>query len=257
MLRKFYHKTHAWLTGYYNLLLFFLILLFIFRPYDRGPLYYGVWKFLLTCVLLTAIFNCNHNRQVKVIASILAIPTMILSWVNPSAVHTLIFPIDALLTIIFMIICTSSIIYDVVVRARVTLETLRGVVCAYFMVAFAFGYIYYLIEYLVPGTFHFSNRTVSVGFFSQFLSEMLYFSFITLLTIGYGDITSIKDIGQTASVIEGIFGQFYIAILVARLVGVYSFYSNNRLLRQLESDITEIEHRRKPPHDTKDASAAS
>ncbi len=66
---------------------------------------------------------------------------------------------------------------------------------------------------------------------------MLYLSFITLLTIGFGDIVPIRDMGQTAVVLEGIIGQFYIAILVSRLVGIYSFNSNKRLLETLEKDI--------------------
>ena len=54
----------------------------------------------------------------------------------------------------------------------------------------------------------------------------MYFSFVTLLTIGYGDITALKDLAQTCSILEGIAGQFYIAILVSRLVAVYSFYEH-------------------------------
>lgn len=240
MARTFISISQRFIAGYYNLLLLFLILLFALRPYDRGPTYHNIWKFLLTTVLLSAIFNCNHNRLVKISASILAIPVVLLSWLSQLSQPVYpIFFLNATLTIIFMIICTSSIIYDVVLRARVTLETLKGVVCAYFMVAFAFAYIYFLIEYLVPNTFQFSNRAIVPTFFTQFLSEMLYFSFVTLLTIGYGDITALKDIGQTATVIEGIFGQFYIAILVSRLVGVYSMYSNEKFLKDLEKDLAQ------------------
>ena len=72
---------------------------------------------------------------------------------------------------------------------------------------------------------------------------MLYFSFITLLTIGYGDIVAIKDVGQTATVIEGIIGQFYVAILVARLVAVYSFYSDKRLIRAIEKGVNDKKKR--------------
>jgi hypothetical protein len=168
----------------------------------------------------------------------LAIPVVVLSWLTRTVEPDYFIIIsNAFLTIVFMAICTGSILYDVVLRAKVTLETLKGVICAYFLVAFAFAYIYVLIEYIVPGTFHFSNRSVLPEFFTQFLSEMLYYSFITLLAIGYGDITAVRDIGQTASVIEGIFGQFYIAILVSRLVGVYSMYSNEKLLNDLEKDL--------------------
>jgi hypothetical protein len=60
---------------------------------------------------------------------------------------------------------------------------------------------------------------------------MLYFSFVTLLTIGYGDIIPVNDIAQTAVVFEGMIGQFYVAILVARLVSLYSLSDQLRILQ--------------------------
>ena len=59
---------------------------------------------------------------------------------------------------------------------------------------------------------------------------MMYFSFVTLITIGFGDITPLKDISQTVVILEGIVGQFYVAILVARIVSVYAFYADKELL---------------------------
>lgn len=239
MVKKWAIALHRWVSGYYTFLLLSLLCLFIFRPYDRSSLYLGIWKFFLTAVFFSAIFNCNHKPKTKLIAIILAIPAVILSWANLFHPQETLFVGNAIDTIAFMLICTGSILYDVVLRAKVTLETLRGVVCAYFMVAFAFAYIYYLIEYIHPGSFHLPNREVAVSSYIHYISEMLYFSFVTLLTIGYGDITALVDIGQTVCVIEGIIGQFYIAILVSRLVSVYSFYSDRRLLRILRTEISQ------------------
>ncbi|MBS0651185.1 MAG: two pore domain potassium channel family protein [Verrucomicrobia bacterium] len=199
-------------------------------------MYVAIWKLFLAGTILSSIFNCHHKRIVKWIASLLAVPSVVLSWLNLAHPSEPVFVANAVLTILFMFVCVTSILYDVVLRAHVTLETLRGVICAYFMVAFAFAYVYFLLEYLVPGTFMFAQGEVSVFSFTRFISEMLYFSFITLLTIGYGDIVAVKDVGQTVTVLEGIIGQFYVAILVARLVSVYSFYSDKRLIRALERD---------------------
>ncbi len=110
-------------------------------------------KLLLTGVFLSAIFNVNHSAVVKAITAALAVPTIIFSWLDLAHPTSLYFIGNASLTAIFMLITTCSILYDVILRARVTLETLRGVVCAYFMVAFAFAHIYYLIEYINPGIF--------------------------------------------------------------------------------------------------------
>jgi voltage-gated potassium channel Kch len=194
----------------------------------------GIWKLLLAGTILSSIFNCHHRPIIKWIASCLAVPSVVLSWVNFVHPSEILFAGNAICTVLFMFVSVGSILYDVVLRAHVTLETLRGVICAYFMVAFAFAYVYYLIESIFPGTFQFAQGEIPLASFTYYISEMLYFSFVTLLTIGYGDIVAIKDVGQTATVLEGVIGQFYVAILVARLVSVYSFYSDKRLIRALE-----------------------
>lgn len=67
----------------------------------------------------------------------------------------------------------------------------------------------------------------------HFFSNMLYFSFVTLLTMGYGDIVPTKQWGETVAVLEAIIGQFYIAILVARIISVYSFMSGKKFIKTM------------------------
>ena len=235
---KLWKRLTHFFSGYYSLLLIFLFLLFILRPYDRGFVYLSIWKGCLTLVFFLSIFNVKHHRGVRTLAIILGIPTFVLTWGNFLDHHQTILTLNVFITVLFIGCIATSILYDVIKRARVTMETLRGVICAYFMVAFMFAYLYCFVELLMPGTIHFTTtHVVQITNYTHFLSEMLYFSFITLLTIGYGDITAALDVGQTVAVIEGIIGQFYIAILVARLVSVYSFYSDKKLIKNIEKDL--------------------
>lgn len=228
---------HRFFTANYNVLLMLLFLLFVSRPYEYHELYVGIWKTFLTATLIVAIFNCDHQRVTKMIISILAIPTLICSWMALVYQTIPFLIVTGALTALFMLICAGSILYHVVLGARVTIETLRGVICAYFLVAFIFGYVYLLMEYISPGTFLIRGEVLPILPQTRFFSNMLYFSFITLLTVGFGDIVAVKEWGQTAVVIEGIVGQFYIAILVARLVSVYSLLSDKLLLQKLEKDL--------------------
>ena len=214
------------MSGYFTQLLISLILLFIFRPYDRGGVYMAIWQFFLVVVFLSAIFNCDHSKRIKIVSACFAVPALIFQWINlafHSETLTLLF---LFLSIIFIFITTTSIIKQVVINARVRLETLKGVVCAYFMVAFGFSFAYFFISLLLPQSFHFSNLNPELLSHSHLLSEMMYFSFVTLLCIGYGDVIAIRDVGQTLAILEGIIGQFYIAILVSRLVAIYSFFEH-------------------------------
>ena len=213
-------------SGYFTQLLFSLILLFIFRPYDRGPIYLAIWEFLLILVFASAIFNWDHSKKIKGISICLAIPALIFEWLNllyPQKAFILLFLV---FMIVFVFVTTGSIIKRVVINARVRLETLKGVVCAYFMVAIGFSFTYLLIDLISPGSFHFSNVDPTIISHSHYLSELMYFSFVTLLCIGYGDIIAVEDVAQTFAILEGIIGQFYIAILVSRLVAVYSFFEH-------------------------------
>ncbi len=203
---------------YYNLLLICLILIFIFRPFNASITYLGIWKVLLTGTILAAVFNCKRSRINKIVEVVVAFPAILFCWLDIFFPLSWVSVTGIIFNVLFTLIATMTIIHDVLVRSRVTAETLKGVICAYFLVAVAFAYIFWLIEYFDPGSFFISPPHPQFDYYTQYLSELIYFSFVTLLTIGYGDIVAIKQIGQTAVILEGIIGQFYIAILVAGLI---------------------------------------
>ncbi|MCH9630703.1 MAG: hypothetical protein S4CHLAM37_07070 [Chlamydiia bacterium] len=221
----------AFCSRYFNLLLIFLILLFLFRPYNRSFIYIGIWQFCFIGVFLTSIFNCRHHRTTKAIAAIIAVPALFCNWFAHFYMITSLELTHLILTFIFICICAGSIISRVILNAKVTLETLRGVVCVYFMIAFGFSYLYLLIEYWIPGSFYFIEGFIKLPSdtilnHNHILSESIFYSFVTLLTIGFGNIHAVSDAAQTATILEGMLGQFYIAILVSRIISVYSFYSH-------------------------------
>jgi len=86
-----------------------------------------------------------------------------------------------------------------------------------------------VLYYLQPNAFSFvSSPTSSAPSMSQIFPVMIYFSLTTISTIGFGDITPLTLQARYAAVAEGITGQFYLAILVARLVGLYMMAEQNR-----------------------------
>ncbi len=219
-------KVRHFFSGYFSELLLFVLLLFIFRPVSDEPVYIGIWKFFFTLVFLGAIFNCHHPRPIKITALCLGLPAMGLTWFSEFMHNTpILFLASNFITLIFLLLVTASVLYQVVLGAKVTLDTLRGAICAYFLMAFSFSFIYVIIEIIHPGSFHIPQLTGSVHY-HYYLSQMMYFSFQTILAIGYGDITASGSNGQTFAILEAILGQFYIGIIVARLVSVYSYYQD-------------------------------
>ena len=84
----------------------------------------------------------------------------------------------------------------------------------YLLAGIYFGLSYWVLERMIPGTF------TAAAPFSQ--TSAIYFSFVTLATLGYGDIAPRGDIARGLAIIEGIGGQLFLAVLVARLVSLYS-----------------------------------
>lgn len=225
MLKKWIRKGKKFFWGEYNLLLLFLFFLFVFRPSSRGDTYLVLWQLVFAGVLVAAVFNYRHQKAMRIASALLAGPAIVLNWMSLYYESPLIIGLFLLVSFLFILLIALAIVNQVVLHAKVTLSTLRGVVCAYFLLGFSFAFGYALIEFWQPGSFNSVLPEPLAWAHTHYLSEMMYFSFITLLTIGYGDVTAATDPGRTLAVIEGTIGQFYIAILVARIVAVYSIYS--------------------------------
>ena len=116
--------------------------------------------------------------------------------------------------LIFYLLFIHAILYDVVRAETVTYDTFCGAVCAYFMLGIFFSSIYALIEYFTPGAF--DNINTIDGKIKSF--DLLYFSFMTLTTVGYGDIAPVSSNAKSFVMLEGVTGVFYIGILVSHLV---------------------------------------
>ena len=122
-------------------------------------------------------------------------------------------------TSLFLFWVCGLLLGDIILRShKVTLDLLLGAVNVYLMIAVGFAFTYSLIEHLQPGAFTGLEELVNT---SDRVLYFLYFSFITISTLGYGDISPLTQHGMTVAYVEAVFGQFYLAILVARLVAIY------------------------------------
>lgn len=118
--------------------------------------------------------------------------------------------------ILFFAVGIVVSVYQVfVVRKGVNFNKIVGAVCIYIFIALLWTILFQSLEYLFPGSFN----GITSGLRHEHFNEFLYFSFVTLTTLGYGDITPAAPLAKALVIIEVIVGVFYIAILVAALVG--------------------------------------
>jgi hypothetical protein len=111
-----------------------------------------------------------------------------------------------------MAVGPPGIVRRVFEHDRITAQLVLAGLCAYLQVGFAFAFTFGALDSALSGSFC-AQGEVS-GFF-----DYVYFSFVTLTTVGYGDLTVAGDVGRALAVLEIIIGQIFLVVLVAYLVG--------------------------------------
>ncbi len=119
--------------------------------------------------------------------------------------------------IVFLGFVTTVFIRTVLSDATVTADTLAGAVSVYLLVGIIYGLAYGLIEQLTPGAF---RDTVQPGRVLH-PSEFIFFSFVTLTTVGYGDIIPWGGHARSLVILEAVTGIMYPAVLIGRLIGLH------------------------------------
>ena len=202
-------------------LLIALVVLLVSAPFveelEGGGLILSV---LFSLVLLAAVVAVADRKRTFAIAIVLAVPAIIARWINffrPDLVHAAVFLVCALLLLAYVI---GHLLHFVLRAPVVTVEVLCASIAAYLMLGLMWTVAYWLVDQLTPGgafSFNTERGSHSMNGFTGF-----YFSFITLSTVGYGDITPVSQAARWLAAMEAMTGLLYVAVLIARLVSLYS-----------------------------------
>jgi hypothetical protein len=181
-------------------------------------------------VLLTAVFAIVLVAGVAVVdsgqrhlmtASILGAVQVVLTGVNAVSENSAVYPFLAggafAITAVLIVYCIYCVLRYVLQARFITLDQIYAGISVYLMLGLAFGCMYYLLVILNPGCFSVNTAKSGGG-----IPDLMYFSFVTLATLGYGDITPITKAARTMAEMEAIAGTLYIAVFMARLVSLRS-----------------------------------
>ncbi|MEZ4483294.1 MAG: potassium channel family protein [Syntrophotaleaceae bacterium] len=155
-------------------------------------------------------------KSQPIIASLLALPMLASYWAG------LLFPWPGLTTVG---LCSGALFFGYIIlvvlayvlRSQyVTQEVISGALVVYLLLGLLWTFLFTLVEHLNPGSFSFANTLGAENRFS-----FLYYSYVTLTTLGYGDITPLTQMSTALAVLEAIVGQIYLTVLIARLVGLH------------------------------------
>jgi hypothetical protein len=188
-----------------------------------GTMSNRVLNLVVLCALLAIVRTAWPSRQMTVLAAVLALVALLPTlgvWPDDSgpgiASHTA--------SLLFTTLVIAAILSQVLTTDYVTLDTVIGAAAVYVLIALLWGTIYAILEFWWPGSFTFpasfqtSGPTTLVPLMKDTI--ILYYSFETLTTLGFGDVLPATPPARFFSVAEALVGQLYLAILVARFVGL-------------------------------------
>lgn len=200
----------------------FLLLLFIalfIEPFVESYLVQGLSAIFLSLLLISGVAYLSPRPLLRRVASAVAFLAIVLRWLKEYLPNQGL----AIAASLLALVCLVSLTLVVLIRVfgdteEVTAARVRGAVAAYLLLGITWSVLYRLIDLCLPGAFSISAAT---GMTPQEHREgFAYFSFVTLTTLGYGDITAIHPIARMFVVFEALLGQLYPATLLARLVSL-------------------------------------
>ena len=226
MIRKHIHRArqgwHTWVDSDNSLaaLLFFLILYgFFVYPLageDGKTDTLAAWSF--SAVLVLGVLATTKHKGARLGMVVLAGLAFTSHWlhyfIREHAVHV----IAASASALFFLALSWLIIARVFRSGGITIYRIYGAIAVYLLLGILWGEFYILIYLFQPGSFYFDPAT---QFGEPPISELLYFSFTTLTTVGFGDIVPVHPVARSMATLEALVGQLYPAVLLARLVTLY------------------------------------
>ena len=183
----------------------------------------GVMRGLAVVVFSAALYAVMGRGRITIIAFVLGVPAILIHAINVAGYLESLQTLSLILGLVFLVFMTSVFVCSIVSDPSVTTDTLAGAVSAYMLMGITFGIAYSLINHLVPGAF---RDTLEPGkHLTQ--SDFTFFSFVTMTTVGYGDIVPSDAHARSVAMIEAVIGIMYPAVLISRLVGMHQSKRGN------------------------------
>jgi hypothetical protein len=167
--------------------------------------------------LLLAVFGIHDNRKVLIVGIVLVLVSFISSAISMGRPVGLWDYIGAFSFTLFLLMALWICILQTYQQYKISANTLMGAICIYLLLGMIWTSLYAALYALDASSFR--GLSASANFHST--HEWAYFSFVTMTTLGYGDIVPVSQAARTLAIVQAIAGQFYIAMLVAGLVGAY------------------------------------
>ena len=206
-------------TNFLYLLIALLIMLIVIPLADdfsltRAPLVRGL---VFSCLLIIGVWSLRGGGRYFTVGMAFVIAGVVLNVLAINMPAQVLQHASILALIGFMLVAITFTMKQIAFGNEINTNRIVGAVCVYLLLGVIWAMTYNLVETILPGSFAGFSPTHDHGW----NSEWLYFSFVTMTTLGYGDILPVSATARGFAYMQAIVGQFYIAVLVAGLVSAY------------------------------------
>jgi hypothetical protein len=209
--------AHSYAANRYAVLFYVLLLTLGAAPLlaalDVGA---NALQFFLVFSLLAALFGVP-GRRLRTILLLVAAVAVAFRAAPLSTVGAGVATGALMVTTVLALVATASAVRFALRGRTITAEHIYAALSAYVLAGIVFGVTHWTIESGVPGSYGEAGAAGAPASFS--LTTALYYSFITLATVGYGDVVPKTDMARGVAVVEAVSGQLYMAVMIAHLVG--------------------------------------
>jgi len=215
--------VRLWRTdrGFSALLVSLVVAIFIIPPLTSSseapsllPLIFSQIFFAL--IFVSGIVASGGGRAASAVASVVVGAAIALFWTHQFRPSPALGAWRAGVAVLAIGSLTVLVVQQVFREGPITVQRIQGAVAVYLLVGLMWANVYVLIEQLSPGAFRMSRPPEN----PDVLASFAYYSFVTLTTMGYGDILPVHPMARSAAVLEALVGQLFPAILIARLVAM-------------------------------------
>jgi len=206
-------------TNFFYLLIALLILLIAIPLADGlnlagAPLIRGL---VFSCLLVIGVWSLKGGGRFFLVGMAFVIAGVILNALAIKS-HSPFFQYGSVLLLIgFLLVAITFTMKQIAIGTDINTNRIVGAICVYLLLGVIWAMTYTLIDAVSPGSFAGFSPMDDLGWDS----DWLYFSFVTMTTLGYGDILPVSATARGFAYMQAVVGQFYIAVLVAGLVGAY------------------------------------
>jgi hypothetical protein len=211
-------STDAGLSG---LLVSLTLYIFVISPLSKHYNTGQILNVLFVFVLLSGVFSASPSIGMRRAMLLVAVAAVLCRWIASASTQTIWLALQYAFNALFYGTTVVALLMRVFERGPKTGHRVQGAIAVYLLQGMMWAALYQLVEIFLPGAFQYAASSDGPPLSATAQSSIfIYFSFVTLTTVGYGDVLAIDPLARSLAMIEALSGQLFPAVLIARIVAL-------------------------------------